>query len=428
MRKIFRVFISLFFLSLLLGIGWFNSQFYYQADFEIAPNGNAYDMGVNRQLAWLDERMEAGAATSMQQLYPEGYLFLWALYGLTWTELGEKYGPEKAFSDGPYEKSQKAIKMIDSAVGREIFDKNLSLPYGAFYFCWLSYLQGKHLAMLDPKDRDTGLVGQFKTNCQILSRTLNILATPFPESYPGKSWPSDILPGVAALSIHDKLYSSSYKGTIQSWLAKVKEREDELSLIPHSVDPISGKAIQSSRGCSTGLTLSFLKEIAPDYGWQKFELYKKHFLTSRLGIPAIREYPEGVDSNSDVDSGPVIWGVGTVATIVGLRVMYLYRADDLAIPMRNSLEAFGFATTWSGKKRYLFGYQEMADAFLAWGHGAASFEGRNPKVGYWKWQIQLISLLLALLILWPLLRIWKIRIGPKSIVRRLRGTVSRGTS
>ena len=47
--------------------------------------------------------------------------------------------------------------------------------------------------------------------------------------------------------------------------------------------------------------------------------YKKHFIEYKFGLPAVREYPIGMDSQGDVDSGPVILGIGTSAIAI---IMY----------------------------------------------------------------------------------------------------------
>src|SRR5215217_9466856 len=44
--------------------------------------------GVRRQLTFLRSALDGGAGDDAQRLFPEGYFFLHALYGLSWVELG----------------------------------------------------------------------------------------------------------------------------------------------------------------------------------------------------------------------------------------------------------------------------------------------------------------------------------------------------
>ena len=41
---------------------------------------------------------------------------------------------------------------------------------------------------------------------------------------------------------------------------------------------------------------------------------KRHFLRSTFGLAAAREFPEGLEGRPDVDSGPVLFGLGPSAS------------------------------------------------------------------------------------------------------------------
>jgi len=63
--------------------------------------------------------------------------------------------------------------------------------------------------------------------------------------------------------------------------------------------------------------------------------------------------------------------------------------------LRNSIEAFGAAYTWNGKKKYVFGQLPMADAFIAWSNVAAQ-ESAIKTTSNWRWKFQLGSALVLL--------------------------------
>src|SRR4051794_26712074 len=46
------------------------------------------DSGARRQLAFLRAELGDGAGERAQELFPEGYFFLHALYGLAWVDVG----------------------------------------------------------------------------------------------------------------------------------------------------------------------------------------------------------------------------------------------------------------------------------------------------------------------------------------------------
>ena len=68
---------------------------------------------VRRQLAFLRAALDDGAASRAQQQFPEGYFFLYALYGLTAVDLHDLGEARWAF------------QRLDSAEGRAPFDASL---------------------------------------------------------------------------------------------------------------------------------------------------------------------------------------------------------------------------------------------------------------------------------------------------------------
>src|SRR5687768_14965944 len=82
--------------------------------------------GVRQQLTYLRAQLDAGAAEEAQQLFPEGYFFLYALYGLAHVDLG------RAATD-PAEhvrEARWALDRLTTPAGREPFDAALTPAYG----------------------------------------------------------------------------------------------------------------------------------------------------------------------------------------------------------------------------------------------------------------------------------------------------------
>jgi hypothetical protein len=118
-----------------------------------------------------------------------------------------------------------------------------------------------------------------------------------------------------------------------------------------------------------------------------------------MGLPGVRENKRGYGGKGDIDSGPLIWGIGGAASIVGQRTMALHGKWDTYLGLRNSIESFGAAYTYQGKKKYVFGLLPMADAFIAWSNVSAK-ETDIRSLGLWRWKFQLGSLLIALLLIY----------------------------
>lgn len=357
-----------------------------------------YDKDVYAQLQHLKYEMHTDAAANkMQRIFPEGFAFQNALYGLTWCDLITDK-TEESIQQEALTEIDWAIEELLSENGTELFNENLTPKYGVFYRGWTNYLIGKRLIIDDtPKN----LRNLYDKNCYELAEAYDNSSTPFLESYYMASWPADNMVAIASLALrNDIVYESHPPITmpIKSWVQKVKASVDEQGRIPHAVNWKTGKSVQESRGNSMSLMLCFLKDIDLDFAQEQFDSYKKDFVDSRLGLPGIREHHKGITKGGDIDSGPVIWEIGGAASIVGQRTAALYGDWNTFQGLRNNIELFGAAYTWQGKKKYLFGQMPMADAFIAWSNVAAS-EDKIGEHTNWRWRFQLGSLLIVFLCL-----------------------------
>jgi hypothetical protein len=92
MRTALKFSISLVLLLLLSAVIYLNQAVYYTPSIKVLE-GNTVNMDVLRQLRHLKHEMKDGAANDMQRLYPEGYIFMHALYGLGWCDFVREHAP-----------------------------------------------------------------------------------------------------------------------------------------------------------------------------------------------------------------------------------------------------------------------------------------------------------------------------------------------
>ena len=386
-----------FLLLIVIGVLIFNIKLYYQPQYKASGTGSIHQ-GLLNQLNHLKAKMHNGAADDMQRIYPEGFVFLQALYGLNWIELSESFeGGEQLYQEAQ-EEINWVLKELSSKKAKQPFRQNLKPSYGIFYRGWSNYVLGRKIQSIPETDRDTTELNLFHHNCASIVDALQKQESPFLESYYQACWPADMMAGMASIAIHEEIFPGEYRQAIRNWLDKVESQTDASGLIPHSCDCESGVPIESARGSSQSLILNFLIDIDATYAKSKFDIYKERFLDYRIGLPGVREYPEGYRGNGDIDSGPVIWEIGGAASIVGQRTMAIYGEDDVAIGLRNSIEAFGMGKTIGRKKNYLFGALPIADAFIAWSNAIeAQKSNRLIANKNWRLKIQLLSLLLLIL-------------------------------
>ncbi len=352
------------------------------------------------QLSFLEKELHNNAAgEKMQTLFPEGFLFINALYGLAYADFVTTSGISLQSTLG-----KKAIKEMEFSIAevgsyrcKSNFPTDLPLANGAFYKGWYTFLLGQRLR-LSP-ERDVLLTALFQENCEAISQAIGETDKAFLESYAGAAWPADNVLCLAALALHDRLFEPKYTAVIADWMNRIKGVLDEKTgLIPHSFSLFDNKGLEV-RGSSLSLMLSFLPNIDPIFAKNQYKIYKNLFVETKLGLPAVREYPIGVEGGGDIDSGPVIWNVGGSASIVGIRAAIKNQDYERAKSLRNSIEAFAFSTHFQGEKKYLFGQLPVIDAFMAWSNAEnqAVFE---QQLSGCPWLFHLLSLLVALPFCW----------------------------
>ncbi len=400
-NRFLRTLLSIPIVVLIFVATFVNVKIHYSPEFKVTSS-DTINCDLLRELRGLKDAMLSHADIEMQNVYPEGFVFLNALYGLAWCNfiVNPRNDPNKYFNEGHHE-IQNAWGKINSDIGRAPFREELPLAYGAFYTGWSTYLLGKKLSIEKKEVRDANEIALFKQQCERINAA--IAYKTYPLSYDGGAWPADAVVCIATLSLHDRLLPSKYAASIKIWINKVKTTLDPHGLIPHAVNSVNDEPTEAARGSSQSLMLIFLKDIDSEFAQEQFKIYKTNFLDDRFGLPGIREYFKGEHGVGDIDSGPVIFQLGSAATIVGMKTMGLYHEQSTAIEIRNMLEGFGFPMENQGNKTYLFGLMPMADVFIAWGHSTL---GMSQTKTDFRW-FHIYSLVLILILssmLWLLLR------------------------
>lgn len=320
---------------------------------------------IQKQLNFLQTEIHNGADVKMQERFPEGYVFMNALYGLTWCELSLQNKEDVTLLDKAVSEASFALLNLESDKAKKTFTKYLKPEYGIFYQGWTNYLRAK-LLLLTSNNMSRTLLNDFTSSCNEIESSFLQSHTPFLESYVKGSWPADMFAAMASLKIHDQLQPAKYEGTVYNFLQQVKQHPDENHLIPHRTHFFSGSSIESARGTSQGLIIRLLAEIDTSSAVEEYNNYRRLFAGDFMGLAVVREYPESSIELKDDDSGPIIFGYGSAATIIAIAasraVGDTLDSDYLSL----SIESIAIPISFSGKKRFLFGQMPLADAFIAW--------------------------------------------------------------
>lgn len=362
------------------------------------------------QLHFIGSALRAGAGDEMQGLFPEGYFFNHVIYGLGWVEVGLRSDPHSTQYAEALQEAQWALTQLNSKAGVAPFDTRLTPRYGVFYAGWKNWLAGGILLMQPPAGRDPQAVASFEADTDSLAEAFAASPTPFLESYAEQAWPVDNTVAVAALGLHDKVLPAKYADVIAHWLSETQQRLDPTTgLIPHRVDYVSGLAVQGPRASSLSVITRFLLEIDPAFGQDQYQRYRQHFLTPLLGVPGAREYPDGRAGFGDVDSGPLVFGFSSTATVVTIATAHLYGDNEVADALLPASEAVGLPLSWGDSKRYMLGLMPVGDAFLVWAKTSSLWIADPPAAQpqpalvdpNWRWPLHGLALAMAIMIWLP---------------------------
>lgn len=357
------------------------------------------NQAVHHQLNHLKTVLHNGGGKRAQAQYPEGFVFMNALYGLTWADFIQDLPTSNPIRITGLEEINWVLKELDSKYAQMHFPYELNPQRGIFYLGWKNYLLGKKLILQSSRERSSEECEQFKKQCQSIYNAYQASEKTYLESYKKLAWPADNMVGVASLALYNHLDTAIYESFIRTWLLGVQEKLDTTTgLIPHEVNFETQGVLEGAKGSSQSLMLNFLIDLDPVFAKVQFEKYRTQFLDYRFGLPGIREYPKGTQGGEDVDSGPVLLGIGGSASLVGQRTMALYEEIEIAVGLRNCIESFGAAYTSDNEKIYVLGLEPIADAFIAWSN-VVSIQNTEKQVGNWRWAFQLLSLILLLPIL-----------------------------
>jgi hypothetical protein len=141
-------------------------------------------------------------------------------------------------------------------------------------------------------------------------------------SYPGTAfrWPADQTATLASLVRFDRAHAGHLaEEPVKLWRARVlgKAMDEKLGL-PWSEVTGKAKGARDPRGCALSWQTRYLNEIDPALAGQWWDRYKKAYLVDDVVLVGFREWPPGRDRPADVDSGPIVRGVGSAATALAI--------------------------------------------------------------------------------------------------------------
>jgi hypothetical protein len=167
-------------------------------------------------------------------------------------------------------------------------------------------------------------------------------------------WPADQAALLAGLALYDRLHKKEYSPKlIRGWLKKIEQMTDEATTLPLPTLDKKASYADFPRGCALSWMTFYMAQFAPKEGAALYERYRERYSSEVVGLGGFREWPPGSSRGSDNDSGPVILGVGTAATGLGLGPARLYRDARQYALIQTTASTVGLPTVLFTERRYL---------------------------------------------------------------------------
>jgi hypothetical protein len=168
-------------------------------------------------------------------------------------------------------------------------------------------------------------------------------------SFPYASWPFDTVPILLALRLHDVIRASERSSqVIARHLRWVQECASDPGLgLPYSHLPDDPNAQPvAPRGCDLGFRIWLMTHLDPSYARRLYSSFRRHYWIERVYLAGFAEWPHGEGDTADVDSGPVVHGIGLAATGWGIGAAVCMRDHWRLARLLGELSAARIIFTW----------------------------------------------------------------------------------
>jgi len=164
------------------------------------------------------------------------------------------------------------------------------------------------------------------------------------DDYPGECYPSDVLWAVAAILRADRLLGTNHTYLRNDLMCVLSARSVTREGLPaYAINKETGFPVSAARGCSNSGILVFASEIDPAIANRWYAQYEKYFWQDNGLLRGFREFTlDHRDVQRDVDTGPIVGGYGSVASLFGIGAARTVGRLDHSVPLTMEV----FALSW----------------------------------------------------------------------------------
>ena len=193
------------------------------------------------------------------------------------------------------------------------------------------------------------------------------------ETYPGEAYPPDVSAVAGSIGLHGTATGTPHPA-LAPWARAFEEHYlDDSGLLVQSALVGSGRAVDVPRASGTAIAAYFTSFSDPMLSTRLHGGVERGAI-SVLGFGAVREYPPGHLGLGDIDSGPVLLGLGVSATGFALAGARIHQDRRLFVSLARTAHLFGAPHDRAGRRDYVTGGplgNAILLAMLTAGPGAA---------------------------------------------------------
>ncbi|MCF7838853.1 MAG: hypothetical protein K9N49_09515 [Candidatus Marinimicrobia bacterium] len=306
-----------------------------------------------RYARWAKERVAAGRAgtLSVNQIAATEWplfgsvFYLWAVEELQadWERQSARRGPApRAFARAAIEAATDLVLDPGHAAWvKEHWGPDYLQRENVFYRALLISAMTSHFNLTDDPRHLDFLRAQTVSLAAELDRSPHGLL----DDYPGECYPTDVLMAIASIRRADEILGTDHTAFAARAIRGFQGgRLDGRGLPPYMADAQSGFPT-SARGCGLSYACMSAPYLWPDLARTWYARYEHDFWQERFGLHGFREFlaeTSGPNWYVDVDSGPVLGGIGVSASAFGVAASRILGRFDRAYPLSAQMIVFSW--------------------------------------------------------------------------------------
>ncbi|MCB9797810.1 MAG: hypothetical protein H6741_34455 [Alphaproteobacteria bacterium] len=152
---------------------------------------------------------------------------------------------------------------------------------------------------------------------------------PFAESYPDEGWTFCHAMALTGLRMHEALDGADHGDTTARWLAAAREHlvDADTGLLVSEFDML-GRVHDGVEGSSLWWSLTALRLLDPEWADAQYLVAKEALAGRFMGWSYAKEWPEGAEGPTDIDSGPIVPGLDASASSSGFAILAARAFED----------------------------------------------------------------------------------------------------